>query len=52
MIVNVLALVICVLLAGSGVWLANQIAEMRKTQDCVLSGRLNCAKIDVPPRER
>jgi hypothetical protein len=52
MIMNGLALVICLLLAGSGVWLANQIAEMRKNQDCVLSGRINCAKIAVPPPER
>ena len=51
MIMNVLALLVCLLLAGSGVWLANQIAEMRRNQDCVLSGRLNCAKIDVLPRE-
>ena len=52
MIMNVLALIVCLLLAGSGVWLANQIAEMRKNQDCVLSGRMNCAKIEVLPRER
>jgi hypothetical protein len=31
---------------------ANKIAEMRKNQDCVLSGRMNCAKIEVMPRER
>jgi hypothetical protein len=52
MIMNVLALLVCLLLAGSGVWLANKIAEMRRNQDCVLSGRLNCARIDLPPSDR
>jgi hypothetical protein len=52
MIMNVLALLVCLLLAGAGVWLANKIAEMRRNQDCVLSGRLNCERIDVPPSDR
>jgi hypothetical protein len=34
------------------VWLAMQIANMRKNQDCLLSGRRNCAPIDVPALER
>jgi hypothetical protein len=40
------------MLALAGVWLAMQLAEMRKNQDCVLSGRRNCAPIEVtaPPR--
>jgi len=46
---NVLALVFCLLLVGIGVWLANTIAEMRRNQDCVLSGRRNCANVIVPP---
>jgi len=49
MINNVLALVFCVLLVAAGVWLADRIAEMRKNQDCVLSGRRNCANVNVPP---
>ena len=52
MINNVLALVFCVLLVGAGVWLADRIAEMRKNQDCVLSGRRNCANVNVPPANR
>ena len=49
MINNLLALVFCVLLVAAGVWLADRIAEMRKNQDCVLSGRRNCANVNVPP---
>jgi hypothetical protein len=49
MINNGLALVACVLLVIVGIWLANSIAEMRKNQDCVLSGRRGCTPVDVPP---
>jgi hypothetical protein len=51
MTMNLLALIVCLLLAASGVWLANKIAEMRKNQDCVLSGRIGCTHVEVPPRE-
>ena len=50
MINNGLAFLVIVVLGGIGIWLASSIAEMRKTQDCVLSGRRNCAQVDVPPR--
>jgi len=49
MINNGLALAFCVLLVAIGVWLATSIAEMRRNQDCVLSGRRNCANVIVPP---
>ena len=49
MINNGLALAFCVLLVAIGVWLATSIAEMRRNQDCVLSGRRNCANVTVPP---
>jgi hypothetical protein len=39
-------------LALAGVWLAIQIADLRKNQDCVLSGRRDCAPIDVNAHER
>jgi hypothetical protein len=45
---NGLALLFCVLLAGAGLWLANTIADLRKKQDCVLSGRRDCATIAAP----
>src|SRR5215210_5703142 len=46
MINNGLALTFCVVLVVIGVWLANTIAEMRRNQDCVLSGRRNCAHVE------
>ena len=49
MINNGLALVFCVVLVVIGVWLATSIAETRKNQDCVLSGRRNCANLTAPP---
>ena len=49
MINNVLAFTFCVLLVAAGIWLADKIAEMRKNQDCVLSGRRNCANVIAPP---
>ena len=52
MLVNLAALVFTVLLAIAGSWLALQIAEMRKNQECVLSGRRSCAPIEVKLPER
>jgi len=49
MINNALAFAFCILLVAIGVWLATSIAEMRKNQDCVLSGRRNCANVVAPP---
>ncbi len=45
---NLLAVVLCVLLVGAGIWLATTIADLRKKQDCVLSGRRDCAELSVP----
>jgi hypothetical protein len=47
MMVNLAALAVTIMLAIAGGWLAMQIADMRKQQDCFLSGRRNCAPIDV-----
>jgi hypothetical protein len=52
MVVNIAALSFTVLLAIAGGWLAIQIAEMRRNQDCVLSGRRNCAPIDAKALQR
>ena len=35
-------------LTAVGIWLAMSIADMRKTQDCVLMGRRDCARISTP----
>jgi len=47
-----LAFVVLAIIVACGVWLTSTMSEMRKNQDCVLSGRMNCAKIEVLPRER
>lgn len=49
MAVNALAFVVCIFLVLAGVWLATKLAQMRKDQDCVLSGRRGCTPVDVPP---
>lgn len=51
MVNNGLALLFCIMLVAIGVWLATTIAEMRRNQDCVLSGRRNCAQVNVPPAD-
>ena len=52
MMVNLAALGFTAVLAVAGVWLVMQLADLRKNQDCVLSGRRNCAPIDVKALER
>jgi hypothetical protein len=52
MVVNALALLVCIFLVGAGVWIANTMAQMRKDQDCVLSGRRGCSPVDVPVNSR
>lgn len=45
---NAAALAFTVALTAVGIWLAVSIADMRKTQDCILMGRRNCAPITEP----
>jgi len=52
MVVNLAALAFTIVLALAGVWLAMQIADMRKNQDCLLSGRRNFAPIYAHALER
>ena len=52
MLVNLAALVVTVVLAVAGGWLALQMAELRKKEECVLSGRRNCMPIDVNTLKR
>jgi hypothetical protein len=49
MLANVAALAFTVALTALGIWLAMSIADLRKTQDCVLMGRRDCARISVMP---
>jgi hypothetical protein len=47
MLMNAAVAVFCLVLVGTGIWLANTIASFRRDQDCVLSGRRNCAPISI-----
>ncbi len=49
---NAAALVFVVVLVICGYWLADTLAEMRRNQDCVLSGRPGCTKVTVPISQR
>ena len=48
MLANVAAFAFTVALTAVGIWLAVSIADLRKTQDCVLMGRRDCARISTP----
>ncbi len=52
MLTNVAAFLFVVALIGAGLWLADTMASIRKNQDCVLSGRRNCAPVEVEQRPR
>jgi len=49
---NLAALIVLGLLIWCGYWLFDTIAEMRKNQDCALSGRTNCVRLNVSPNNR
>jgi hypothetical protein len=48
MLANVAAFAFTVALLAIGIWLTMSIAELRRTQDCVLMGRHDCVQIAVP----
>jgi hypothetical protein len=48
MLANIAAFAFTVALTAIGIWLAVSISELRKTQDCVLMGRRDCAQISTP----
>jgi hypothetical protein len=50
MLANIAALAFTIALTAIGIWLAVSIAELRRTQDCVLMGRRDCARISDMPR--
>ena len=52
MMMNGAALLVVLLLTVAGIWIANKMAEMRKNQDCVLSGRRDCTPVNVSPSPR
>jgi len=48
MLANIAAFAFTVALTASGIWLAMSIADLRRTQDCVLMGRRDCVRISAP----
>ncbi len=52
MVNNLLAFAVLSLIVYCGIWLANTMAQLRAGQDCVLTGRTNCAPIKVPIEPR
>ena len=51
MTMNVLGLLVTVALMSVGMWLATTMAEIQKTQDCVMQGRRDCMKIEFKQRD-
>ena len=47
MLANIAAFAFTVALTAIGIWLAMSIADLRKTQDCVLMGRRDCVRIPI-----
>jgi hypothetical protein len=45
--IHALGLAFCLVLAVIGVWLANEFTEMKRVQDCVLSGRTGCIPLKI-----
>ena len=50
MLMNVAAGIFTIALTGFGIWLAMSIADLRKTTDCLLIGRRDCAVMPVHHR--
>jgi hypothetical protein len=49
---NALAGAVLLILIGGGLWIVDAMTEMRKNQDCALSGRRNCTTIAAPINTR
>jgi hypothetical protein len=47
MVVNAAAFIFVIGLISAGLWIADSMAELRKKQDCVLSGSRSCMPIQV-----
>ena len=48
MLANIAGFAFTVALTAIGIWLALSIADLRRTQDCVLMGRRDCVRISTP----
>jgi hypothetical protein len=48
MLGNIAGFAFTIALMAIGIWLVISIADLRRTQDCVLMGRRDCASISIP----
>jgi hypothetical protein len=48
MLGNIAGFSFTIALMAIGIWLVMSIADLRKTQDCVLMGRRDCVRISTP----
>ena len=48
---NLILLLVAVAVVVVGVWLVNWMIDVRKAQECLESGRRNCAPINLQDRE-
>jgi hypothetical protein len=46
-----IGLIIILALAIGAIVLIRELGKASKLQDCVMSGRTNCAPIEIPPRQ-
>jgi hypothetical protein len=49
-VTNIFLAVMFVVIAGGGIWLAFALSDARKADECLATGRRNCAPIEVPAR--
>ena len=47
---NIVLLVAGILIVAGGIWLVNALVDARKSEECLESGRRNCAPISLPER--
>lgn len=50
--VNAIAVAFLAALVGGGIWVVDMMAQQRKTQDCILTGRRNCSTGTFTPSAR
>ena len=49
-VTNIFLLVLFLVIAGGGIWLSKAMIDARRADECLATGRRNCAPIEVPPR--
>jgi hypothetical protein len=50
MLMNALAFAVLSIMVFFGVWIADNMTQRTRDQDCILLGRSNCVPIPVPPK--